>query len=250
MDDDGVTGFTVEVPAPRDEVWRWLREPARIQQWFGWQYEGLAEEIAMIFSGANLVDGAPDLLHFGGHQIRVVDAGASTRLEVSPCAPTPDEAAVMDWAAMADDIEEGWRTFLEQLRFAVTAHPEDARTTRYLAGTAVDPDPAPIWSVLGLAEPVVGQRWSGALGPEPSAAGTVWAVSPLQVLVTVDGWGPGLLAATQAPNRDPEWSGAALTLSTYGLGGEQLDQLTGRWNAWWGARYAPGGSGPQEQAEV
>lgn len=249
MGDDGAVRFTVEVPASRDVVWRWLREPGLIGQWFGWQYEGLADEIAMIFDDGNLVDGEVDLLRFGGHQIRLVGAGGSTQLEVARCAPTADEAAAMDWDAMADDIEEGWRTFLEQLRFAVSAHPDEPRTTRYLAGSAKAAAPDPVWSVLGPSEPVVGQRWSGPLGPEASASGTLWAVSPLQVLVTVDAWGPGLLAATQAPNRDPRWSGAALTLTTYGLGAEQLDELTGRWSAWWADRYAPGGPWTPEEAE-
>lgn len=241
MVDDGVTRFSVEVAAPRDEVWRWLRDPDRIQQWFGWDYPGLVDEIAMIFDDGCLVAGQPDLLHFGGHQITVVDGGDTTRLDLARCAPTPDEAAHMDWAAMADDIEEGWCTFLEQLRFALAAHPDDGRSALYLGGTAVAADPEPVWTALGLSEAAVGDRWARPLGPDGAAEGTVWHVSPLQVMVSVDAWGPGLLAATQAPNAEPRWARAAITVTTYGLAASAREELTARWTAWWGERYAAEG---------
>jgi uncharacterized protein YndB with AHSA1/START domain len=49
----------VEVAAPADAVWRALREPAEIRRWFGWDYEGLDEEIRQIFvDGAKADDGA------------------------------------------------------------------------------------------------------------------------------------------------------------------------------------------------
>ena len=40
----------VTVDAPRDEVWRALTEPEQIKHWFGWQYDGLDDEITWIFS--------------------------------------------------------------------------------------------------------------------------------------------------------------------------------------------------------
>ena len=43
--------FRVEVvvDAPRDVVWRELTEPERIRHWFGWDSDGLDEEIQFIF---------------------------------------------------------------------------------------------------------------------------------------------------------------------------------------------------------
>ena len=38
----------VTVDAPRDEVWRELTEPEQIKHWFGWQYDGLDDEIKWI----------------------------------------------------------------------------------------------------------------------------------------------------------------------------------------------------------
>jgi len=40
----------VTVDAPRDVVWRELTEPERVRHWFGWEYDGLEEEIKVIFS--------------------------------------------------------------------------------------------------------------------------------------------------------------------------------------------------------
>ena len=39
----------VTVDAPRDVVWRELTEPERVRHWFGWEYDGLDEEIKVIF---------------------------------------------------------------------------------------------------------------------------------------------------------------------------------------------------------
>ena len=35
----------VTVDAPRDVVWRELTESERIRHWFGWEYDGLDDEI-------------------------------------------------------------------------------------------------------------------------------------------------------------------------------------------------------------
>ena len=39
----------VTVPAPADAVWAALRDPQKIHQWFGWETEGLKDEIDFIF---------------------------------------------------------------------------------------------------------------------------------------------------------------------------------------------------------
>ena len=39
----------VTVDAPRDTVWRALTEPEQIRHWFGWDYDGLEDEIRLIF---------------------------------------------------------------------------------------------------------------------------------------------------------------------------------------------------------
>jgi uncharacterized protein YndB with AHSA1/START domain len=38
----------VTMAAPVDAVWRALRDPAEIRRWFGWDYDGLDEEIRLI----------------------------------------------------------------------------------------------------------------------------------------------------------------------------------------------------------
>ena len=47
----------VVVAAPIETVWKALRDPAEIRRWFGWDYAGLDEEIALIFgSGATALE--------------------------------------------------------------------------------------------------------------------------------------------------------------------------------------------------
>jgi uncharacterized protein YndB with AHSA1/START domain len=44
-----VVRIEVTVAAPVDVVWEALRNPSEIRRWFGWEYDGLAEEIDAIF---------------------------------------------------------------------------------------------------------------------------------------------------------------------------------------------------------
>ena len=48
----------VSVDAPRDVVWRTLTEPEQIRHWFGWDYDGLDDEIELIFVEARPVASA------------------------------------------------------------------------------------------------------------------------------------------------------------------------------------------------
>jgi len=58
--------------------------------------------------------------------------------------------------------------------------------------------------------------------------------SPLQVGLTVDSWGPGLLIVATAPNSDGH--AASVTLSTYGS--DAADEREARWRAAWDLTYA------------
>jgi anti-anti-sigma factor len=65
----------VTVDAPRDEVWRALTEPEQIRDRFGWHYDGLEEEIDVIFvKDATLVP--PERIELGADGwIEMIDAG-------------------------------------------------------------------------------------------------------------------------------------------------------------------------------
>ena len=117
----------VELPAPIDTAWAHLREPALIRRWFGWEYEGLAHEIEVIFRQEAAVDDRTHTLEWGdgiqeGDRFALEDLGERTLLRVTRQA-----------AEGYDEIAEGWITFAQQLRFAL-AHPDGERHTLRLTG--------------------------------------------------------------------------------------------------------------------
>lgn len=103
----------VEVDAPRDVVWRELTEPERIRHWFGWEYDGLDDEIKFIFvEHAKPVP--PDRIELvQGGETELVSLGDRTLIRVVK----PGDLDAAEWQDVYGDIEEGWITFFNQLRF-------------------------------------------------------------------------------------------------------------------------------------
>jgi uncharacterized protein YndB with AHSA1/START domain len=109
----------VVIAAPVDTVWRALRDPAEIRNWFGWEYDGLEEEIRYIFvehstadDDAHVLDGGP------GGTIALEPQGEQTVLRVTRASP-----------GGYDEVDEGWITFIQQLRFYLERHPGRRRRT-------------------------------------------------------------------------------------------------------------------------
>ena len=116
----------VTVAAPIDTVWSVLRDPELIARWHGWEFDGLAEEVRTIYLNGVVDD--PD-----AHTLELSDGDRFTLHEVAggvlvrvTRAPHDPES---DWADYYDDINEGWWTFLQQLRFAVERHGVAERRT-------------------------------------------------------------------------------------------------------------------------
>ena len=115
----------VTVDAPRDVVWRELTEPERIRHWFGWEYDGLEDEIKFIF-----VDHAspvpPDRIEFGNDStLDLVETGdGRTLIRIVK----PGDLDSVEWKDVYGGIEEGWITFFHQLRHRIARHPTS--TTR------------------------------------------------------------------------------------------------------------------------
>jgi uncharacterized protein YndB with AHSA1/START domain len=224
--------FRVEVTiaAPVDAVWRAMREPELIRRWHGWDFDGLDNEIDFIYRQQFTEDEAEHTLSVqGGDTFTLHDAGGGRTLVRMVRAP---RGVNPEWDAYYDDVNEGWTTFMHQLRFSLERHPETDRRTVFLAGavgTAGDPITA-----LGLtgmpAQP--GTRYTVDLVGE-SVAGEVWFRSANQIGLTVDGWADGLLIAgtTRATQ-------AMAVLSTFGLDDATFDALRDRWQAWWSERFA------------
>jgi uncharacterized protein YndB with AHSA1/START domain len=113
----------VVIAAPADAVWRALRELSEIRRWFGWDYDGLDEEIEYIFQSQAKADDAARLLDFGeGGAIALEDRGDATAVRVT--------RAVADGY---DEVNEGWITFVQQLRFYLERHRGRERRTVHIA---------------------------------------------------------------------------------------------------------------------
>jgi hypothetical protein len=112
------------IDAPAETVWRALRDPAEIRNWFGWDYEGLEEEIRFIFLEAAKADDDARVLDGGSEGvITVEDRGDQSVVRVTRAAPAGS------WDGVYDEVNEGWLTFFQQLRFYLERHPGKERRT-------------------------------------------------------------------------------------------------------------------------
>jgi uncharacterized protein YndB with AHSA1/START domain len=133
----------VTVDAPRDVVWRTLTEPERIRHWFGWDYDGLEDEIDEIFAQrARLV--APDRIEMGDDSVIELEAqGSRTLIRITK----PGDLNAVEWQDVYGDIEEGWTTFFHQLRHGLANHPDSSRrmVVRQATLTALHELPGAPW---------------------------------------------------------------------------------------------------------
>lgn len=229
----------VEVDAPPDAAWRALREPAEVARWFGWEYDGLAAEIELIFFSDATASDAERRLETGDGIVEVEPARgtpASTVVRVTRAAPTGEAGEdAMYWA-----IEEGWITFVHQLGFMLERHPGEDRRTVYLSGgPGVGESHAPL-DGLGLSAVVgepTGSSYAATLPWGGELVGEVRFRSDCQVGLTVESWGDGLLVLTGPWTSRPAPDGAGAILTTYGLDDAAFSALEASWTAWWEDRY-------------
>ena len=118
----------VVIEAPIETVWRALRDRAEIKRWFGWEYDGFDEEIEFIFFKASTADDTDHVLDGGpGGRIALEDRGDQTVVRVTRAAPAGS------WDGVYDEVNEGWLTFIQQLRFYLERHPGQDRRTVHVA---------------------------------------------------------------------------------------------------------------------
>ena len=133
------------IAAPVDEVWKSLRDPERIGQWFGWDSDSLPAEIDFIFFQRATGDEGARTLAFGlGDRVEIEPRGADTVLRIVRPAPTAEH----DWDEIFEDMTQGWIAFFLQMRFALERHASDKRRTLFLSGSSTR-------SVLRLAEEAI-----------------------------------------------------------------------------------------------
>src|SRR5688572_3649988 len=114
-----MTGFEYEVliDADPEEVWHALRDRAQIRRWHGWHADSLDEEIEIIYFSKVTEDGHTLTLGTDTFTVIAKDGRTLLRMVRAPKGENPE------WDAYYEDINEGWTTFMQQLRFALERHP-------------------------------------------------------------------------------------------------------------------------------
>lgn len=121
----------VAVGVPPDAVWRALRDPGELRRWHGWEYEeggGLEAEIRQIYFGGARADAARLTLDTGAGAFSLEPHGATTIVRVARAAPEGHG----DWSGLYDEINEGWLSFVQQLRLYLERHAGEDRRTIHL----------------------------------------------------------------------------------------------------------------------
>jgi uncharacterized protein YndB with AHSA1/START domain len=121
--------FEVVIAAPPDRVWRAFRDKAEVRRWFGWDYDGLDDEIDMVFFGEDAADDDAMTLDFGPYgRLTLSEQEGQTVVRLVRAAPTGSDS----WDGIYDDVNEGWLTFMQQLRFMLERHPGENRETLHI----------------------------------------------------------------------------------------------------------------------
>lgn len=224
----------VTIAAPANAVWDALGDPEKIYNWFGWEAESLKEEIDYIFYKYGRRDEATKTLRFEGTEDRfeLIDQGGTTLLRVVRGVPDGES-----WDDVYEDMNEGWISFVQQLRLAAENHGVGPRRTIYLSGSGAVPSDA--LGLAGLLDTPPGAPLSATLATGDRIEGIVWHRTPWQFGLTVPQWGNGLLIVTDKSKtvESPVGRGMVI-LTTYDLSEAEFDTLETRWKAWWNASFA------------
>jgi hypothetical protein len=237
----------VVVAAPAAEVWRALREPDQLRRWFGWEYDGLVEEIDGIFvSGAKASEDDLLIELDGGDRIWLEDRGEATVVRVTRAAPAEGETR----DATDGEIDAGWLTFVHQMRLALERHRGQDRRTLRLTGRRRAGDAAPTARALGLQDAAAngaGERYQAVTAVGEPLSGEVWFTTDALTGLTVEAYGDGLLVlAEESGQSSPPRRRATATLTVYAFDDAAFAALCDRWTGWWKARFDEPGveSGP------
>ncbi|WP_127499501.1 activator of HSP90 ATPase [Actinoplanes solisilvae] len=118
----------ISVAAGRDEAWESVTQPAVLHQWFGWDYDGLTAEIKQIFVDEATLWAPEQMGWADGSYLEVTGGDDTARVRVAR------DGDGRGGHEVYDAIEEGWRSFLIQLRFLLDQRPQGRRRTLYLTG--------------------------------------------------------------------------------------------------------------------
>nr|WP_221382815.1 activator of HSP90 ATPase [Actinoplanes polyasparticus] len=196
--------YDLEVPvrAGRDETWESVTQIDVLHQWFGWDYDGLAAEIKQIFVDEATLWAPEQMGWADGSYLEVVGDDDDARVRVAREGTGPGGPEVYD------AIEEGWRSFLIQLRFLLDQRPQGRRRTLYLTGETTGRQ------ALSL----VPGEWE-RFGP--------------RVAWTVDADGHLVVAAGRIPLDHPSASRFEVTVSLFGADDATFEAARESWAKRW-----------------
>lgn len=211
--------LSLTIKASIESVWNALRQKQKLAQWFGWDYEGLDAEINDIYFTNVREEGETDttrrsLAVNGGDTFILIAHDDNTELQL---VRRPLDGTAED--NYYDTITEGWISFIEQLRFMLEHQPNGTRKTIV---THRRLDKNAILAELDLPDAQEEQVFEGAL-EGVKLSGSVRLVTPQQIGLLVDGWGPGLLIIQFSENMQ--------LLTTYELEDETFNALSEKWSA-------------------
>jgi len=180
----------VTVATPVQTVWRALRDREEIRRWHGWEYDGIEAEIDEIYIDAKQADDQAHTLDTGAGVFELEPRADSTVVRVTRARPEGER-----WAGVLDGIDQGWITFVQQLRLALERHAGEDRRTAYMSGEAREPHseecsgPLGLLGLGGLRSTRPGERYEASTATGDRLAGEVWFQSDDQLGLTVDDWG-------------------------------------------------------------
>lgn len=230
----------VTICAPIATVWKAVRDPEQITQWFGWESDTLAEEITMIFGSPVVVDAQEHKLKFGEWEgiadgFELIERGGKTVLRVVRFGALPES-----WDEVYSDVREGWTTFVHQLRVWIERHHGQQRRTVYLSAPTPQ-DGKALSDALGLME-----LWNAELDstrevglPTKSQNVKAFYRTGFQLGLHVPAWGGGLLVVTDMPADAKQPARGSLLLTTFGMHEEAASEFAQQWTHWWETRHPP-----------
>lgn len=216
----------VTVAAPAKQVWRALRDVAALHRWHGWDYDGLDDEIRSIYHGDQVAEHSDaGVLDTGDGRFELAAAGAGTTVRLlRPRGDThSDDAAI-------DEIDEGWTTFLHQLRFYLERHSgQNRHTVRADGGRSSGVTPLEHLGLESIRDVPAGEPYSAEVDSLP-ISGQVWFRSPHQTGLTVVEDGDSLVVISEDPATP---TGGSVLVSTYGLDEASASAAGRRWTTAW-----------------
>ncbi|MEW9808510.1 SRPBCC domain-containing protein [Mesorhizobium sp. ZMM04-5] len=214
----------VTISAPVDTVWRALRDPAEVAQWFGWGGPDAGAEIEAIFGQGAAADEAMRTIAFIGTDDRfeLSSAGDATIVRVVRALADGD-----DWSDVYEDMTEGWIGFAHQLAYMVEHARGRDRRVFHLSGDVTTAGGEGFLELLGrrLARHATG---AGALGGP-----RVLRLSRHQVGAHVGEPLDMLVIGVERPPADGAPAGGSLTVSAYGADKAGFDAEQEAWRRWW-----------------